>query len=196
MFSFMKIATFAALAFGTLASAIPSPAPILTVEEGALVERKTTSNVAIVLANLTVHVTPLCLKLTELTATSATPANTTAIIDQIKVVLEEAVEILKGVATLGSSIGDILQLLAAIIKLLITSINHVVSVCLDKDVILQIVKLVDGPLAALISAILGLVGGGGILSSVIAQLVGLLGSIIQTLLSLNFTACEQVLLIL
>ena len=27
MFSFMKIATFAALAFGTIASAIPAPAP-------------------------------------------------------------------------------------------------------------------------------------------------------------------------
>ena len=39
MFSFMKIATFAALAFGTLASAIPAPAPLQAAEAGALVAR-------------------------------------------------------------------------------------------------------------------------------------------------------------
>ena len=40
MFSFAKIATFAALAFGTIASAIPSPAPAAAPETGELAKRQ------------------------------------------------------------------------------------------------------------------------------------------------------------
>lgn len=40
MFSFVKIATFAALAFGTIASAIPYPAPVAVREAGELVARQ------------------------------------------------------------------------------------------------------------------------------------------------------------
>ena len=49
MFSFAKIATFAALAFGTLASAIPSP----IVEAGALVSRAAEAqDISTILTNL------------------------------------------------------------------------------------------------------------------------------------------------
>ena len=53
MFSFMKIATFAALAFGTLASAIPAPAPVPVAEAGALVARDTEATAATVTSILT-----------------------------------------------------------------------------------------------------------------------------------------------
>ena len=50
MFSFAKIATLAALAFGTFASAIPAPAP--APEAGALEARTVSPTVTTVLNNL------------------------------------------------------------------------------------------------------------------------------------------------
>ena len=53
MFSFMKIATIAALAFGTLASAIPAPAPAPIAEAGALsVRAAEAQDVTTILTNL------------------------------------------------------------------------------------------------------------------------------------------------
>ena len=51
MFSFAKIATFAALAFGTIASAIPSPAPVAAPESGELAKRQS-QDVTTILTNL------------------------------------------------------------------------------------------------------------------------------------------------
>ena len=47
MFSFIKIATFAALAFGTVASAIPSPAP-----EAAELASRAPQDISTILNNL------------------------------------------------------------------------------------------------------------------------------------------------
>lgn len=62
MFSFMKIATFAALAFGTFASAIPAPAPAPALEAGAL-EARTGTTVTEILAQLAIDVKDPCSKL-------------------------------------------------------------------------------------------------------------------------------------
>ena len=51
MFSFAKIATFAVLAFGTIASAIPSPAPVAAPEAGELVTRAS-QDITTILTNL------------------------------------------------------------------------------------------------------------------------------------------------
>lgn len=51
MFSFAKIATFAALAFGTIAMAIPSPAPVAAPEAGELVTRAS-QDISTILTNL------------------------------------------------------------------------------------------------------------------------------------------------
>ena len=49
MFSFMKIATYAALAFGTLASAIPTPAPV---PEAAALEERSGKTITAILTGL------------------------------------------------------------------------------------------------------------------------------------------------
>ena len=51
MFSFVKIATFTALAFSTIASAIPSPAPVAAPEAGELVTRAS-QDITTILTNL------------------------------------------------------------------------------------------------------------------------------------------------
>ncbi|KZV72103.1 hypothetical protein PENSPDRAFT_751173 [Peniophora sp. CONT] len=193
MFSFMKIATFAAIALGTLASAIPSPAPIPVAESGALVERKAAPTCETVLLNLTVSLTVPCLELTRLTSKTATPANVTEIVDEIALLINDTLAVLENVSSLGSSSLNILKLLATIIELVISALGHVFSVCVEKDAIRAILQILDSVLASLISAVLKLIGG--IISTLIAQLVGLLGSIIQVILSLKFTACEKVLLL-
>ena len=92
---------------------------------------------------------------------------------------------------------------------MITALEHVFNVCVEKNAILQILQLLEyapialcdihadvcdsSVLAALISAVLKLLGGN--LEAIIAQLVGLLGQILQLILSLKFSACAKVLLL-
>jgi hypothetical protein len=65
MFAFMKIATLAALAFGTVASAIPSPVAAPEARAGALIERSGSSVIA-VLTELRVSLGEPCGKLSKI----------------------------------------------------------------------------------------------------------------------------------
>ncbi|VDB88899.1 unnamed protein product [Peniophora sp. CBMAI 1063] len=193
MFSFMKIATFAALAFGTLASAIPAPAPLPVAEAGALVPRAAEAqDVTTILTDLNNNLKAPTTELSGLTADNATPDNVNVIVLKIKVLIEAATEACGGASGLGS--GNILLLLSISINLVISACNTCYSVCTDKAGVLVVIKILDSVLAALLTIVLKLVGG--LLVTVIGLLVGLLGGVVEIILSLNFTACAKVLLLL
>ncbi|VDB88897.1 unnamed protein product [Peniophora sp. CBMAI 1063] len=194
MFSFMKIATFAALAFGTLASAIPAPAPLPIAEAGALVARdaEATQDVTTILTNLNSQLQAPTTQLSSLTAETATPAKVNEIVLSIKVIIEAATAACGKASGVGS--GNILVLISITINLVISACNKCYSVCTDKVDILVILQLLDVVLAALLTIVLKLVGG--LLTVVIGLLVGLLGGVVQLLVGLKFTACLKVLLIL
>ncbi|KZV63614.1 hypothetical protein PENSPDRAFT_757801 [Peniophora sp. CONT] len=194
MFSFMKIATFAALAFGTLASAIPAPAPVPVAEAGAIEARDAaaTQTVTQILTQMNSDLQAPTAQLGSLTAANATPDNVNVIVLKIKVIIEAATAACGKASGVGS--GNILVLISISINLVITACSKCYSVCTDKVDVLVILQLLDVVLAALISIVLKLVGG--LLSVVIGLLVGLLGTVVQLLVSLKFTACLKVLLIL
>ncbi|KZV72687.1 hypothetical protein PENSPDRAFT_750675 [Peniophora sp. CONT] len=191
MFSFMKIATFAALAFGTLASAIPAPAPVPAAEAGELMARQS-QDLTTILTNMNNDLQAPVAQMNDLTADTATPDKVNDIVLSIKVIIETATAACGKSSGLGS--GNILLLLSISINLVISACNHCYSVCTDKVDVLVILQLLDVVLAALISIVLKLVGG--VLSVVIGLLVGLLGTVVQLLVSLKFTACLKVLLVL
>ncbi|KZV63616.1 hypothetical protein PENSPDRAFT_757802 [Peniophora sp. CONT] len=194
MFSFMKIATFAALAFGTLALAIPTPASVPAAEAGALMARDTeaTQTVTQIITQLNSDLQAPTTQLGSLTAANATPDNVNVIVLKIKVLIEAATAACGKSSDLGS--GNILLLLSISINLVISACNKCYSVCSDKVDVLVVLQILDGVLAALISIVLKLVGG--ILATVVALLVGLLGTVVQLLVSLKFSLCLKALLIL
>ncbi|KZV63629.1 hypothetical protein PENSPDRAFT_691483 [Peniophora sp. CONT] len=194
MFSFMKIATFAALAFGTLASAAPSPAPFPAFEAGALMARdaQAATDVTSILTKLNSDLQAPTSQLNGLTAENATPENVNVIVLKIKVLIEAATEACGKAPGVGS--GNILLLLSISINLVISACNHCYSVCSDKVNVLVVLQLLDVVLAALISIVFKLVGG--LLTVVIGLLVGLLGGLVELIISLKFTACIKVLLLL
>ncbi|VDB88925.1 unnamed protein product [Peniophora sp. CBMAI 1063] len=194
MFSFMKIATFAALAFGTLASAIPAPAPLPVAEAGALMARDAAANqdVTTILTNLNNDLQAPTGQLNGLTADTATPDKVNEIVVSIKVLIEAATAACGKASGVGS--GNILVLISITINLVISACNHCYSVCTDKVTILVILQLLDVVLAALLTIVFKLVGG--LLTIVIGLLVALLGGLVQIILGLKFTACAKVLLLL
>jgi len=187
MFSFMKIATFAALTFGALASAIPSPAPVAETRDLA-VERRAT-DVTGVLTQLASDLQAPVGQLNGLTPTTATPAAVTTIVADIQVLVVAAIGACSGLPV-GS--GNILVLLNVVLTLILNACN---SVCglpgVDVVNIKIAIKLaLDVCLSGLISLVINLlVSVGGILSLVISLLVVLLGSCTSIIVSLNLTAC-------
>jgi len=190
MFSFTKIATIAALAFSTLASALPSP--IASPEVNALAARAGSPDVTTALTTLQNNLQGPVGQLNALTPATATPANVHPIIIDIQVIIEAGLADCKGKHA-GS--GDILVLLSIVINLVIGACGKVCGYPGVDFVSLQaIVVILDVSLSALISLVLGLVGG--LLTIVIALLVGLLGTVVSILGTLKFTLCLKALLIL
>ncbi|KAI0314578.1 hypothetical protein OF83DRAFT_1174622 [Amylostereum chailletii] len=172
MFSFMKIVTFAALAFGAFASAMP------TVESRAIEERQAATLTSI-LSGLPDDVQPHVDQLKSLNADTATPAKVTSIVLDITVVLDAAVASCKGLPVGAIGLGDILVLLSVVIQLIIIPCGAVYSLPgIDKGAIIGCFAPIGVSLVALITIVLDLVLGllGGVLSVVIGLLVGLLGS--------------------
>ena len=130
MFSFMKIATFAALAFGTLASAIPAPAPAPLAEAGAL-EARQSQDVTTILTNLNNDLKAPCADLGKFpisflpsfvfvykfTAAVDVDVSVDVVVElvaKIKVIIDAAVTACGSASGLGS--GNILVLLSVVIK--------------------------------------------------------------------------------
>ncbi|KZV69408.1 hypothetical protein PENSPDRAFT_753382 [Peniophora sp. CONT] len=191
MFSFMKIATFAALAFGSIASAIPAPAPLA--EAGAL-EARTTHTVTDVLTALPGKLAAPCGALSSMTPSTVTPAAVKVEIDLIVAILTQAKSDCGSASGNGS--GNLLALLSVVIKLVIGAAGSCYSASgssIDVQVVLQ---LLDVCLSGLISTVLNLVLGllGGILSVVVGLLTGLLGgSCTSIILKLNLKLCISLL---
>ncbi|KZV65475.1 hypothetical protein PENSPDRAFT_129128 [Peniophora sp. CONT] len=121
MFSFMKIATLAALTFGTFASAIPAPAP--AAEAGALVARG--KDVTSILTQLNIDLKEPCNELSILTSATATSVNVNVSVVKIKVLLQSATAACGQSSGLGS--GNILGLLSICMKVRASGLTLFIS---------------------------------------------------------------------
>jgi len=187
MFSFAKIATFAVLAFGALASALPSP--VASPDVKAIVARQDASDVTGILTNLASDLQAPVAQMNALTPENTTPATVTPILVDIQVLITAAVSACSGKSA-GS--GDLIVLLSVIINLVIGACGKVCGFpTIDISIQVLVVAYLDVCLSALISVVLGLVGG--ILTVVIGLLVGLLGAVVEIILSLKLVLCIKVL---
>ncbi|KAI0029947.1 hypothetical protein K488DRAFT_72586 [Vararia minispora EC-137] len=186
MFSLMKIATLATIAFGALVSALPQP--VASPDIKALVARQASApDVTTVLTNLNNDLQGPVGQLNALTAATATPDKVQPIVLNIQVIISAAVDAAKGKPA-GS--GDLFVLLSVVINLVIGAFGKVINFPgVDKASLIVIFQLVDSVLAALIHLVLGLVG------VVVALLVALLGGVVSIIIELNLTAVISVLLI-
>ena len=138
MFSFMKIATFAALAFGTVASAFPAPAPAPAAEAGVLVERQA-EDLTTILTNLnnalqtpanTLSTLSHCARVNvyihkpidSMTAETATADNVNAPVQQMATLIQDATNAANGASGLGS--GNILLLISVTIQVCAQFLAH------------------------------------------------------------------------
>ncbi|KAI0030868.1 hypothetical protein K488DRAFT_71854 [Vararia minispora EC-137] len=181
MFSFMKIATLATLAFGTLASALPSPvAAPAPVSEGELVAR--TDTVYSVLTGLNSDLQAPVAQLNALSPADCTPDKVQPIVLNIQVLISVAVDKCKGL----SAGGDILLQLSIILNLVFGAAGKVYGYPgVDKAGLQIVFQLLD-----LISLVFGLVGG--LLGLLAKLLVGLL-TVVPIILELGLTSVIHVL---
>ncbi|VDB88836.1 unnamed protein product [Peniophora sp. CBMAI 1063] len=189
MFSFMKIATFAALAFGTIASAVPAPAP--AAETGELTARAG-QDLTTILTNLNNALQTPANTLNSMTADTATANNVNAPVQQMATLIQDATTAANSSSGLGS--GNILLLISVTIQIVISSCGKCYSASKSSVDVLVVLQILDPILAALVSLVLKLVAG--VLTVVIGLLVGLLGTVVDLVLSLKFTVLAKVLLIL
>ncbi|KZV72723.1 hypothetical protein PENSPDRAFT_649487 [Peniophora sp. CONT] len=193
MFSFMKIATFAALAFGTIASAIPAPAPApAPAAEAGELSARAGQDLTTILTNLNSALQGPANTLNSMTASTATTDNVNAPVQQMKTLIQNATTAANSSSGLGS--GNILLLISVTIQIVISSCGKAYSASGSSVDILVILQILDPILAALVSLVLKLVAG--VLTVVIGLLVGLLGTVVNLLVSLKFTVLAKVLLIL
>jgi len=189
----MKIATVAALAFGTLASAIPSP--VASAETRDL-ETRSGQTVTSILTALPTQLSGPVGQLKALTSTTATPANVATIANQVAGVVSNCVSDIHGAGSLGD--GDLLSLLTVSLTVVLEAFIFVCGLP-GVDVVnikIAIVVAVDVILADLISVVLNLVLGllGLLLEIVIGLLVSLLGSVVVNIfIEINLTACISIL---
>jgi len=188
----MKIATIAALAFGTLASAVPSPAPVAETRD--LVERQST-DLTTILTNLNNDLQGPVGQLNGLTSSTATPTVVANICADIQVIVVAAVNACNGLPAGALGSGDILVLLSVVLELILNACNYVYKLSGVDVVDIQIAIKVqlDVCLAALINVVIELLGG--IVVTLVAQLVVLLGVVVNIVLELNLTACISALLL-
>ncbi|KAI0309867.1 hypothetical protein OF83DRAFT_1179131 [Amylostereum chailletii] len=191
MFSFMKIATIAALAFGTFASAVP------IVEERSVapvVEARQAQTLSTVLTTLQNSLTPAVAPLNSLTATTATPESVTAIAANINVALQVAIDSVKKLPKGAIGGLDIVVSLSVILNLIFVPIGKVYGFPGVDQVALKVIFVGIGTLVAeLLTLVLGVLRG--VLSLVVGLLVGLIGGIVPIILELNITVLINVLLL-
>jgi len=193
MFSFMKIATFAALTFGTFASAIPSPAP--AAEARDLEARAAGVTLTSLLTQLPNQVSGSVSKLNALTPETATPAAVAAIAAEIKVQIDATVGAIVALPVGAIGTGNILVLLSAFIQVVLGAFVSVYSLPgVDVVAIKAAIKVsIDVSLSVFISVVLNLVVG--ILGSLLVSLKVLLGVYVSVFLELDLTACIGVLVL-
>ncbi|KAI0028049.1 hypothetical protein K488DRAFT_90143 [Vararia minispora EC-137] len=189
MFSFMKIATFAAVAFGALAFALPQPVASPDVKD--VVARQSGLDVTTILQNLSTDLQGPISELTALTSTTATADVVGPIVQSIVSTLQSAVTSIEGQAV-GS--GNLVVLLSTVINLVVGAAGQVVNLpgVAQADLII-IFQLLDVVLAALIQTVLGLVGG--LLVVVVGLVVSLLSGTVAIIIQLGLTAVLSALLI-
>ncbi|KZV72716.1 hypothetical protein PENSPDRAFT_750696 [Peniophora sp. CONT] len=188
MFSFAKIATFAVLAFGTLASAIP--ASVAAPEAGELATRAS-QDISTILTNLNNDLKAPLGELNGMTASTATVDNVNTHVQAVKTMIQTATTAIGSAKGTGN--GNPLMLVGTTINSVMTAANKAHSVSKDKTNVLVVIKILDPVLAALVALVLKLVGN--ILTIVVGLLVGVLGAVTELIIGLDFVLLGRVLFI-
>ncbi|KZV72725.1 hypothetical protein PENSPDRAFT_649490 [Peniophora sp. CONT] len=188
MFSFAKIATFAALAFGTLASAVPAS---VAVPDAGELDTRASQDISTILTNLNNDLKAPLGQLNGMTARTATVDNVNTQVQAIKTMIQSATTAIGSAS--GNGNGNPLMLIGTTINSVMTAANKAHSVSTDQANVLVVIQLLDPVLAALVALVLKLVAG--LLTIVIGLLVGLLGAVTQLILGLDFVLLAGVLLI-
>ncbi|KAI0057181.1 hypothetical protein BV25DRAFT_1841865 [Artomyces pyxidatus] len=178
MFSFAKIATIAAFAFGTFVSAVP-------VEERAVEARADT--VINILDSLNSQVAPLAAQFTTLDASNATSAVISPIVSDISSAVQSAVSQISALPS-GTTVDqtDALTSLSTVLSTILTPAGQVLSIPgISSAAIVPAFSPLGNALADLVSLVLKLVAE--LLSVVEATLVTLLSGLITVIDSLNLS---------
>ncbi|KZV66266.1 hypothetical protein PENSPDRAFT_689140 [Peniophora sp. CONT] len=169
MFSLSKIATFAVLALGTVASAVPA-------------KRQDTDAVSI-LNTLTSDVTPVAAQFTTLTADNATAENVQPIVDQINSLVSAANTKLAALPAGSADTNSTVEALANVYTAILTPANTLVTTeGVDAASIIPIFTQLGITLAALLQNVVTLVQEVlevvvELLQGLIAGLSGILGNL-------------------
>ncbi|VDB87565.1 unnamed protein product [Peniophora sp. CBMAI 1063] len=144
MFSLSKIATFALLAFGTAASAVPA--------------KRADSDAVTILNDLTSSVTPVAAQFTSLTADNATAANVQPIVDQINGLVSDANTKLAALPAGSADTDSTTQALANVLSAILEPANTLITTeGVDAASLIPITTQLGITLAALIQNVLTLV---------------------------------------
>ncbi|KAI0056321.1 hypothetical protein BV25DRAFT_1832310 [Artomyces pyxidatus] len=175
MFSFAKIVTVAAFAFGTLASAVP-------VEERIVKARAQT--ITDILDALNTQVAPVAAQFAALTPSTATAENVTPIVNNIQSLVQDAVNQINAPGTTVGS-GNPLGSLNTVLSTILTPAGTASNIKGVSSDFIPAFSPLGVVLATLVSLVLKTVGGLVIVLE--STLVTLLGGLTVVISHLNLT---------
>ncbi|KAI0315912.1 hypothetical protein OF83DRAFT_1173387 [Amylostereum chailletii] len=195
MFSFAKIATVAAVAFGTLASAMPA-AYGTPASYGAVAAPPSTSasgsDVTSILTGLHASVEAKVDVLASVTLDNFSKDQITNVALDVKLDVSVAVDAIKALPTGTVGAGDLLVLLSGVISVVVSAFARIYVIAgVDQVAVRASVSVLADVLASLVTVVCAHLTG--VLSVSVGLLVNLLGGCTSSIISLQLTALIKVL---